>query len=353
MEDTSGDPSIPRDRKPDSKEAELVLSRSASHASLESALSSEDVMKHQMLKQPTKKNRLRKLKKTLRRAVGLKTWYTHAMFHYFVAMLGIGFLLGLIYGSEEDKFDGFLKHRIKVMEEASGFFKSLMYTNYFFFPTYLVAGFDFIVLSLCITVVLTDEQRLQVTSTQTAISAIIRTVPREELADPKHPMRSQLAEKNSSISKLLGTKHFSVKIIRLEFLKEGFTLNLVIYFVSVLFKRVLLANLSINQSKAEALIDAVLMSFIQYKNIVYLNHRLGNKPELRARKNAAILLYGVLLFFKATILFSLFSRGIGITYVWSCIGTSYLLYMIADKINDSGLVNNIRIFIFMLAFSPR
>lgn len=347
------DPSIPRDRKSESKEAELTLSRSASHGSIESAKSSEDIIGHSMLQSSKKKDNFKQLKRKFGKYVGLKTWYTRTMLYFFLGMIVISMTLSILKGVPEDKFEEYIGMRNKYMGEATGFFRHLFYTNFFFSPSYLPALIDLLVVSFCITVLLNENQKQRIAACNAEISTILRSVPREQLVLPGHPMRNVIMEKNASMSKILGNKHFVVKMMRVEYLKECFTLNLILYFTAFIVKRVYQVLMADEFSKFESLIDALTMAFLQFKNIVYVNHRLGNVSEFYVRSQAAILLYLVLMFFKLCVLYHLFTSGVSLTYVWGTILLSYVIYRAADKINDLKQINNIRIFIFMVAFASR
>lgn len=350
--DKTEDPSIPRDRKSEYKETEHILSRSASHGSMESAISSED-MGHSMFKKSKKKSTLSQMKRNLRTYIGLKTWYTTTMLYFFCAVALISTIMSVVSGPAEDKFDDFIGMRNRHMGDAKGFFKHIFYSNFFFAPSYLPAIIDLFVVSFCITVLLSDAQKQRIATCNSEISAILRSVPREQLVTAGHPMRNIIAQKNSSMSKILGNKHFVVKMMRVEYLKECFTLNIILYFAAFLVKRVFLSYMQADYTKLESLLDAILMLFIQFKNIVYVNHRLGMVPEFFMRRQAATLIYSVLLFFKLCVIYHIFTSGISQAFVWSCAALSYLIYRLADKINDIRVVNNVRIFVFMVAFASR
>ena len=93
------------------------------------------------------------------------------------------------------------------------------------------------------------------------------------------------------------------------------------------------------------------MTFINYKNIVYVSHRFKERVELHKRRTLALFLYTLMLVVKAVAFVELAFYANSYTILLASVLLSFLVYKLADRINDFRLVNNIRIYLFLALYS--
>lgn len=356
------DPSIPRDRKGESKQAE-ALSRSASQGSIESAISSDEAMKNAIRKNsqqifgPSKS--IKMFTKAWTFLAGGNTWYRKAMLKFFIAILVLSFVLGLEVFGLVDKNDNNLEEFFKVknmrFKSAESFWQSMIYSNYYYTPAYIVGILDFFVAAALIQVVLSDYDNKKVALLQMEMSQIVQTVPKQLLTTPGSPFREQLILRNTELNKILGSQHFRLKITRLEYLKECLTINYAILLVLFFTKRIVDLVLH-NHPKLLAVctvLEAIMAVFIHFKNIVYVRYRLRERTELRTRRLIAMCMYGSFFLFKASLLFSVW-QSLGEWPLFTlCSLAGFLMYRVADKLNDLALINNVRVYVFMILFATK
>ena len=95
------------------------------------------------------------------------------------------------------------------------------------------------------------------------------------------------------------------------------------------------------------------MAFVCYKNVVYLNQRLSDRPELSLRKWTINMIYLALLLVKTVALLELHLYSSTLSDSLIAISAAWLLYSISDKLNDSKSLNTIRVFAFLAIFTNK
>ena len=147
-------------------------------------------------------------------------------------------------------------------------------------------------------------------------------------------------------------KAFRIRIIKLEFLRECLSLNAVCLFMSYICKHLfMVAFPDTSTERIELKMDFILMAFVCYKNVVYLNQRLSDRPELSARKWAINLVYLALLLIKTVALLELHLYSSSSFDSFVSVSAAWLLYMVSDKLNDSASLNTVRVFAFLAIFT--
>lgn len=319
-------------------------------------------MKHAILKNKEKNKHKPTIIKLFSRVLsffsGGNTWYRKTMFNFFLLVVFNAILLELpVFGlrNKSQNFENFLEIKKARHKAAESFWQSILYSNYYYTPVYLTGIVDFIVLVFFIKVILTKEETLQVATLQMEMSRIVRSVPKQTLEAKGNPFREQLILRNTILNKILGNKHFRLKITRLEFLKEVLTLNYALILVLFLSKRVIDIMFG-HHAKVQAVVmtlEACVAAFMHFKTIVYVGHRLKDRPEYSIRRLLALFIYGIFFLSKLSLLFSVwhsmneYQLFVMVTFV------SYVVYRVADRINDFGAINNIRIFLYFVALDSK
>jgi len=248
---------------------------------------------------------------------------------------------------------GFLKSRAEAVSGQQwllSVYQMLLYQV----SSMFVGLLDFLVQAICIVTIFTEEENARVQEAQRKIQFIISTTKREELQIPTNPSRKQILDQNSILNTIMGTKNFRVKIMKLEFLKECLTLNYVaigtLYFVKLLIR---VGQLVSEVDAFELLLESCLMSFLLYKNLVYILTRIWPRKELQSRLAFGVLFYTPYFLLKAYHLAETIFFVDNLNYSLGAVLSTALVYFIADKINASSVINNARTSLFMVLYSKK
>ena len=228
----------------------------------------------------------------------------------------------------------------------------IIFNSYVYQVTSIGMGLvDFVVQAICIVTILTPEDAAKVAHAQKEMQLIMATTSKVELKYPGSAKRKLLIDNYQMITSVMGGKNFRVKIMKLEFLKECFTLNCLAAGLLYLLKIGLREEAQIDQ--LELVLDLCLTSFLLYKNIIYTQVRLGQRPELANRRVFAICIYAVCLAVKLWLLLEAIHIVNNVLQSCSAVLLTALVYFCANKLNDLSVINKVRVMIFMLLYSNK
>jgi len=341
------DPDKTKNRRQTAGETkEAHLHRSGSVGSVESSKSDEPIP-------PVKSHALKR-----KFRIGRYTWYQHSLMGYFPAVAALGIIIisltALTVGGRiqaEERWSDHLKMRKDEISQPTSFLSQVWSVFYRQNNSLIMAALDFLVLTICIRMLLSEYEQNLVKDVQMEISEIIEKVPRTELVKANHPARELIGEKNALLNRIIGNKHFKIKIMKLEFMKECLTLNYIIFGTAFALKTLIRPMKLPSFPQIELILDFCLMTFINYKNIVYVSHRFKERVELHKRRTLALFLYTLMLVVKAVAFVELAFYANSYTILLASVLLSFLVYKLADRINDFRLVNNIRIYLFLALYS--
>jgi hypothetical protein len=286
----------------------------------------------------------------------LVTPYLRNLIIYFAAVLALAALprqlLSRIFLSRE--ISSFLKSRAEILSSQQSVFHSVYYLLLYEISSVFLGFLDFLVQAICIVTVLSDEEAAKVQEAQTKFQYIASTTKRDELMIPNSLKRKELIDHNLTLNAILGPKNFRVKIMKLEFLKECLTLNFVaigvLYFVKIVVR---VSEFVQEVAALELLLENCLLSFLLYKNLVYLMTRVWPRKELHLRLVVALLFYVPYFVLKAAYLAQTIYYADNFRLSAGAVLLTAMVYFGADKINASSLVNNARTTLFMVFYSKK
>ena len=285
---------------------------------------------------------------------GMNTYRLKIMM-YFFALMGICVVgrMVLFMMFDDVEYDVYYKNRMDMINNEKSIL-SIIYTMYIYQTTTIGMGLiDFTIQAVCIVTVLTYVEQQRVQQAQKEIQLIVSTTKREDLMNPSNMKRKFIIENHNKINNILGCKNFRVKIMKLEFLKECLTLDYITIALLYAAKSILrLYNIPYFTS-LDLLSDSCLVSFINYKNIVYINTRLTERAELNYRRIMSTIVYSIYFTIKLYHLLNVIYIMNNVIVSISCIIFSYLIYLISDRINDIRIINNIRIYIYFILYSQK
>lgn len=324
------------------------LSRSASQRSISSELSHHD-------EQPVV-GRADKGLSTLVRKLGYFNWYRIRLIAFFGGLAAIMTIFHITFkaaGVSRDRFQDYIvlkNHAFSQSGTLAFLYNYLTYRN----TVVIITIINLFVMLVVMKIRLSSNERYNVNQAQKEIQVIVSSMPRQQLMDPKNPSRILVGEKYSILNKILGTKVFMTRMVRLEFFREVFTLDIIHLMLAFVTKIVFLSEASESLSnQAEAMIDFGIMSFICYKNMIYVYRRLIDKPDMGLRMGLGILIYLGLFVIKIIALQEVFAYTASLTVGLASIATGCVLYLVSDNLNDMKFVNNIRVFAFLAMFQKR
>ena len=140
--------------------------------------------------------------------------------------------------ASRDRYQDYLLLKKDIIDQntAKGYWMTIWNFIYYRNAVILIALIDLVAIFLVITVRYSKPEKQTIFACRQSIQKIIDTVPRGSLQQPQNPDRIALGELNSTLSKVMSYKAFRIRIIKLEFLRECLSLNVICLLMSYLCK---------------------------------------------------------------------------------------------------------------------
>lgn len=281
-------------------------------------------------------------------------WYKLTMGAFFVIVAVLmGLLrLGLAAVQTDTPADIDFSLRKNLAYEGSLVWGWIVTQVYYQANGFIMGLFDLLLIYFGITLVLDDDQKDVVAASTSFIQDTARRVGVVKLRDPKNEARKEIEKAQSIINKIVGGRRFKIRIMRIEAVKEVLSLDLVHHIIFHFFRLLVkfFSPLPNNYSpQLDLFFEGILLCFLHFKNIVYLAHRIGERPELSKQRKVAVFASLLLLLLRLTSLFEFFLQARDLTLGLAMVCVSYGGYRLADYLNDRHFLNSTRNHIFLSA----
>lgn len=282
-------------------------------------------------------------------------WYKLAMGTFFLGVSALMILFKMMLWSVQNSSETGAEVDFSTRKNPSwnnvysivGWFINQFYyqANGFFF-----GGLDLLQIFFGICLVLDDDQKELVQFNSRIIQETVKRVGPAKLRNPLNPDRKEIEQAQSVINKLVGGRRFKIRIMKIEAIKEVFSLDIMTHALFHLFRLLVKFVSPLPTSynhELDLFFEGILLCFLHYKNIVYYCHRVGQRPELHTNRTVMVFVSFLLFFLRVVCLFEFFMLANNLVLGLTMVVISYLGYRLADFFNDRHLINNIRNNLFL------
>jgi hypothetical protein len=329
--------------KKNSRKQKGNLSRSASEASVDST----QIADIPADKAVPKARLLRALTQNL-------NWYKMSMGGFFIGLAALlVFIRVILWCAQADNQDtaeiDFSKRKYSGYE-GNIFLGWIISQFYYQANGFFMGLFDILLIALTMKLVLDEEQKEVVTLNHQIIQENLKRFGPARLRDPANEGRKQIEKAQNVINKIVGSRRFKIRIMRIEAIKEVFSLDLVHHVFFHLFRLTVKISSPLPENytpQLDLFFEGTLLCFLHFKNMVYFGHRIGQRPELSTHRHVAVFVSLTLFLLRIVSLlqFYMMSRNLWLGLTMTAV--SYGGYRLADYINDRHRFNSLRNQIFL------
>ena len=289
----------------------------------------------------------------LRRLGAQLNWYKLSMVAFFVGTATFMVLLRLMLSfvqTDNTTADIDFSLRKNSAYEGPLFLGWVVTQVYYQANGFLMGMVDLLLIYYGVKLVLDNDQKDIVAASTAFIQDTVKRVGPARLRDPKNESRKEIEKAQGLVNKIVGGRRFKIRIMRIEAIKEVFSLDLVHHVVFHLFRLAVkfLSPLPNNYSpQLDLFFEGTLLCFLHFKNIVYFTHRIGERPELNSQRLVVVFASLLLLMLRLVSLFEFFLQTRNLSLGLAMVLVSYGGYRVADFINDRHFINSLRNQLFL------